>query len=398
MNSKTNILFLGVICSEKLISEIINKKIGNPHTAAQKYNRLLMEGIVKNPDIFTLKVVSQPEYNLKQLIKSFKETQNGVNYLYLTYCKYKSIKLTINSIKLLYLVAKWKFQARKTDHYLMFDVLHLYSALMAFFYSKIMRIKKITIITDLPDYIPNTISQKSVITKLRNYLENFIIKNSDVHIALTQQTLIHINTPLKKSIIIEGLVNNSVHVPNLTNENIKNKIIHYSGGLYENYGVKALIEAFMQIPDNSIEFHLFGNGDLVDYVNACQHSDHRIKYFGYQSNQVVIEDQLNSFILVNPRFSCDDFTKYSFPSKTVEYMASGVPLLTNRLEGIPSEYFNYAFIFEEETIDGYKKTLEKIIKYPKNEMIEFGKRAQNFVLDNKNNKLQALRLHKILIN
>ena len=38
---------------------------------------------------------------------------------------------------------------------------------------------------------------------------------------------------------------------------------------------------------------------------------------------------------VNPRQNNEEFTKYSFPSKTMEYLASGVPVVAYKLDGIP---------------------------------------------------------------
>ena len=41
---------------------------------------------------------------------------------------------------------------------------------------------------------------------------------------------------------------------------------------------------------------------------------------------------------MNPRSADAEYTKYSFPSKTIEYLATGVPVVMNRLPGIPEEY------------------------------------------------------------
>lgn len=57
-------------------------------------------------------------------------------------------------------------------------------------------------------------------------------------------------------------------------------------------------------------------------------------------------------LLINPRPSNEEFTKYSFPSKNLEYMASGTPLLATDLPGIPAEYKRYEYIIENENIDG----------------------------------------------
>ena len=79
-------------------------------------------------------------------------------------------------------------------------------------------------------------------------------------------------------------------------------------------------------------------------------------------------------------------------------MVSGVPLLTTRLPGIPQEYFEFVHIFKEETIDGYRESMEMILDVPPNELNLFGARAKKFILENKNNRMQAEKFYKVFSN
>lgn len=397
MNDKINILFIGVICSEKLTSEMINDRLGNPNLAAQKYHRLLLEGLTKNFNQFNVKVVSLPEYIVGSHRKGYNETKNGVEYYYLPYFKNKSLKHFLNSIRIFYIILLWLFENKKNKHYVMFDILHLYSSIISLVFSKILCIKSVSTITDLPDYMYVLKEKVSLVNKLTCKAKNFVLRNTDVYIALTQSIIDRINIRNKKYAIIEGLVDVDFNT-NISCNFIPKmiKIIHYSGGLYEKFGVKALIDAFMKLGDTDIELHLFGNGDLVNFINECSKKDSRIVYFGYRDNATVIEYQLRSFILVNPRFTGDEYTKYSFPSKTIEYMSTGVPLLTNKLPGIPFEYFDYVLPFDEESVEGYRQTLTRILNVPKSKLNEFGVKAQSFVINNKNNIVQTSKLFSVL--
>ena len=100
----------------------------------------------------------------------------------------------------------------------------------------------------------------------------------------------------------------------------------------------------MRTHSDDIELWLFGSGDMEkDITDYCK-SDQRIKYFGMVPREKVVKFEKKAKLLVNPRPTNNEFTKYSFPSKTIEYMASGTPLLTTRLPGIPSEYFDHVFV------------------------------------------------------
>ena len=73
-------------------------------------------------------------------------------------------------------------------------------------------------------------------------------------------------------------------------------------------------------------------------------------------------------------------------------MLSGTPLLTTKLPGIPKEYFDYLYTFEEETIEGFAKKMQAILALSPAELKTMGLNAQRFILEHKNNIIQTKRL------
>ena len=92
----------------------------------------------------------------------------------------------------------------------------------------------------------------------------------------------------------------------------------------------------------------------------------------------------------------EDFVKYSFPSKLIEYMQSGTITITTRLPGIPNDYFEYIYFFDSADVTGLKAGLEKLIVLSGAELDERGHKAKEFVLNNKNNFVQANKILKLL--
>ena len=117
-----------------------------------------------------------------------------------------------------------------------------------------------------------------------------------------------------------------------------------------------------------------------------------MKTIRYNTNEEIIVAEQKATLLVNPRYSTQEFVKYSFPSKTSEYMLSGTPVLTTRLAGIPDEYFQYLYTFDEETINGYANKLNETLSLPDIILKDKGVKAQEFVLKNKNNVIQSQRI------
>ncbi len=221
----------------------------------------------------------------------------------------------------------------------------------------------------------------------------------DGFVFLTSAMNKRINYRNKPFIIMEGLADicMSEKKDHKLNES-RHKTILYSGGLNEKDGIKELIEAFSGLSGGEYRLWIYGNGKLVNKIREYALKDPRITFFGYVNNSIIINAQLEATVLVNPRFSHEEYTKYSFPSKIIEYMASGTPLLTTKILGMPEEYYDYVFLIEKESVDGYRRAMKSILNKPREELLEFGARANKFILNRNNNKLQASRFYSCFVS
>lgn len=136
--------------------------------------------------------------------------------------------------------------------------------------------------------------------------------------------------------------------------------------------------------------HIYGDGDYAEELKKG--TDDRIIYHGIVPNEEVVNAEIHSTLLINPRPSKEEFTKYSFPSKNMEYMASGTPVLTTDLPGMPKEYKPYIYVFEDETVEGMASTLQTVLSLTKQELHQMGMQAKSYVLANKTNQAQAKRI------
>ena len=124
--------------------------------------------------------------------------------------------------------------------------------------------------------------------------------------------------------------------------------------------------------------------------------DDRIFYGGMLLNTEIVDKEQEATLLVNPRPTEEEYVKYSFPSKTMEYMASGTPVLTTVLPGMPKEYHPYVFLLEEETADGIAKMLKEVLSQSDEALFQKGRDARRFVLEQKNNVIQAGQILEML--
>ena len=134
---------------------------------------------------------------------------------------------------------------------------------------------------------------------------------------------------------------------------------------------------------------------MEEYKKLCAVHPN-LEYRGVAPNEEIVAEEMKATLLVNPRPTTEEFTKYSFPSKNMEYMASGTPLLTTKLPGMPEEYHQYVYLFEEESVQGYVNALRKVLSLPADTLYVKGEQAKKFVLQNKNYVAQAQRVLGLL--
>ena len=95
---------------------------------------------------------------------------------------------------------------------------------------------------------------------------------------------------------------------------------------------------------------------------------------------------------MNPRSNEGEYTKYSFPSKTMDYLASGIPVVMYKLDGIPEEYDPYLYYIKGNSSEDIKNALVSILEKSWEERVEIGAAGREFVLNNKNAKHQAKKI------
>ncbi len=319
------------------------------------------------------------------------EIEDGVRYGYIPMLNIKIVKNISVFISCFIKVLLWCLKNTGKKRILITDVLNLTTSAAAILACKITFTKTIGILTDMPGLMVTT--DKNSLGKIVEQINSFLIARMSGFVFLTEQMNYAINKKNRPYIIMEGLVDaNMINSQNDLSQKYKEKVVIYAGGLYEKYGVKKLIEGFIKLKDKNTALHLYGEGPMVKDIEKYSNLDNRIRFGGMVPNEIVVEEQIKATLLVNPRPSNEEFTKYSFPSKNMEYMVSGTPVVTTPLPGMPKEYNKYVYVFQDESEHGICSTLNYILSQSSKTLHDFGGAAKQFVLDEKNNLKQAARI------
>lgn len=218
---------------------------------------------------------------------------------------------------------------------------------------------------------------------------NKLCQDVDAYVLLTP-LMIERMSVRRPYCVVEGIYN-----PSEKRQAVEGKngfTILYTGMLYEKFGVKNLIDAVHSLEEKDVKLKLCGSGELVDYINSI--NDTRIEYLGVVPREKVLQMQSEASLLINPRQPNGGFTRYSFPSKNIEYLASGTPTLIYELEGIPSEYFDYCYHLSEKerSVEDLRRMIEYIYMTPEKERTELAAKAKEFILVKKNAPAQAKKI------
>jgi glycosyltransferase involved in cell wall biosynthesis len=396
------VLYLGSFFEESRIKEIWDNSKGALVNSANIFQRALLDGFVQNnfqiDCIVNAPAIGSYPYRYRKiwfssslfLIKNIKGINAGFfNFMLLkNICVYTSVKKHALS---------W---AKKED---VEDKIIIVYSLLSPYLQAALAVKKLypntkicCIVLDLPEFFNDKISWiYSILNKIEtHYIYNKLLPYVDSYILLTKYMVEALHIRNKPWLLMEGIYSFKDRRTIIKEE----FTVLYTGLLDRRYGVADLLNAFCMISDERYKLWICGDGTDRYLVEDAAKKDRRIVYYGYQKQDRVLMMQQQATILINPRNADGEFTKYSFPSKTMEYMASGTPTIMYKLPGVPDEYLNYLAIIPDDSLTSLKETIIEWCNKPIDELNRFGGNAKKFIEMNKTATIQSRRIINFIIN
>lgn len=398
-------IFIGGIWTKDEEAEIIKKSLGNAQIAANVFQTNIINGIelyINGPvTILSSKFLgSFPKLYKEMFIHSKKfnhtnipgHTDFDIGFLNLPcikhYSRFIHLKKYIRSI----------LNSCSNEKVYVIGYSMSYAIVESLLYAKKVN-KNVTsclIVPDLPEYMGLGSKRDFMfqILKKVNIKKMYSqIKKIDSFVVLTKYmySALQVNRPYT---VVEGIAS-AEKDRNIIFKKTEKKQIVYTGTLNIKYGVCELVDAFCRINDDELELVICGKGEGEAYIRNKMSEDYRIKYLGIVDNQMVQKIQSQAYLLVNPRNNNEEYTKFSFPSKTMEYMASGRPVLMYKLAGIPNEYDEYLLYVKNNDLE---QSMRDAVYMDEQKLELLGIKGKKFVLENKNEKSQASKIVNMLRN
>lgn len=383
-----NILYVANTCSQEKYAQYVENKGARAAQQAQKYNVLLAEGLAANGAEVTM-ISSRPinrTLEKRFFMKGEHEQVNGVVFHYLSFINYPVFRNMWILFGTFFSILFSKCKKKKTA--IICDALNISAAMGALAGSILRGFPTVGIVTDVPGLL--SCSQKESFSQKLNLA---IMRSFKSYLLLTQQMSEVVNPKNRPYIVLEGHADQAMEtVENTLSGKAEKKIVLYAGSLMEIYGIGHLVEGFLAATIPDAELHIYGDGDYAEKLAKQAAENSTIKYHGVAPNGEIVKAELAATLLVNPRPSHEEYTKYSFPSKNMEYMASGTPVLTTHLPGMPEDHKPYVYFIKQEDAEGIKTALKRVLSQDAQTLHNFGKEAKQFILKEKNNVAQAAKV------
>lgn len=397
-----NYKFLSTLIPRQMYGEVAENSRHNMQDAANALQWHIYEGLCANLKkpvqlINVLPIGSFPQYYKKPFVHTEKfTTENCPDNINAGFCNVKLIRRYIQPHRI-YRELKKAFKNEEDGVLLVYSASDIFMKAIEKFKRGHKHVRICTVIADLPDMC--CLSSDYGIIK-RIYFNHLAakaydrLKYSDGFVLLTQQMAEKLNIS-KPYCVMEGIATVEEDAAS-ANQADNIKTVFYSGTLHRKFGILTLLEAFRKIDNPDYRLLLCGVGDCEEEIWKAAGEDSRIHFLGQLPREKVLQLQREATVLVNPRQNNEEFTKYSFPSKILEYLSAGVPVVAYELDGMPDEYRKYISYVSDNSSEALRDRIVGVCELPEEKRNELGRKGREFVTTEKNSNIQAKKILKLI--
>ena len=149
---KKRILYLSALSSQRLIDGLYQQNKVDPGFAVQKFNRLLVSGLIEN--LVEVTVLSAPPVgrhnSSKVLWHRLRETEKEITYSYLNFINFSGLRQICLVVEAFFKTLFWSIGKKKTESAVVCDVLNASICVAAIMACKITGIQSLGVMTDMP--------------------------------------------------------------------------------------------------------------------------------------------------------------------------------------------------------------------------------------------------------
>lgn len=232
-------------------------------------------------------------------------------------------------------------------------------------------------------YVPGEVVKDTWLRRLEFRVQTGLIPKVE-HLMVCNSAIIEDFAPSRKAMLIEGGVPEAYlsKFEGGRSDGGPFRIV-YAGALTELNGIPLLLEALRICKTSDLQVTIMGKGPCADAIKWAAQIDPRIKFLGGVPHEEVLEQYRNADLLISLRRTHFETQRYVFPSKVVECLATGRPLLTTCTGHVRANFGDFVFLLEEETPEALAAKLTELAEMPREALVARGHLAQEYVREHK---------------
>lgn len=304
-------------------------------------NRFLLNFTNEIKKSFAVKILSyigiDAPTKIKKELERRNSSDNDTDYYFRTRFKVRGIITYWHAIRQ---------EIKKTDCIIAYNPVYAYLNIP--YLTRIYGKKSVLI---LADYSPKETYQ-GILWRVYAALQLKTIRKYDLVIGLSENVKRYLKDS-QKFIHMSGGIDYFVYDYFAKNDNILSSdtfVFMYAGTLEKVTGIDLLLEAFEQIEADNAELWISGKGSMVGLVERYISKDERIKYLGCPPYKNYLDNLKKASVLVNPRNMNLPENENNFPSKIMEYLATGKEIISTKFQGW-EKYKDYIIFCESDEED-----------------------------------------------
>ena len=205
----------------------------------------------------------------------------------------------------------------------------------------------------------------------------------------------------KDYIIVDGGLSDDVlekiETVKRAQEKRENCVTLFLGGLLSPINGSRLIGELLEKNKRS-DFKIIVAGDGHDrkYIEqlAVRFPD-RIVFLGMLSLDELFKVYNRCDVLMNLRILSPQ-DRYLFPSKVIEYMATGIPVITTNAGHIKEKYGKYCFVLNDHSVESLSDVIDKVISMPWLDLNAMGLSAKTYMMETHTWRAQSKKIYQYI--
>ena len=176
----------------------------------------------------------------------------------------------------------------------------------------------------------------------------------------------YINCPTCKPILHLDGGNEKWHGDCIKSNSRKRKKVLYAGKYNKFAGIELLLEiAEIVANKNEVELLLCGKNDYTHEIKKITKNAENVKILGFLDEKTMHQYHCDSDLYLNVRPPGISDNRMIFPSKIVNYLSYGKPVVGSWTDGLSPEYRKFLFVPERHNSEGFYEKIMEVSNWEK---------------------------------